>query len=220
MSKHHRYRVTDLWHRHFIIPSYRSHQRKRYRPSSSGKRGRRLLDRQLSFPVRFTYSRVASCPSHSSRCFEKATRRSSAYRLFATLFNAMSIAVITLTIIWIMVPKLTPLIAPGMSNEELVHQSARPHNPARSNLSSVGNLSAVLQAQDKHFFCACTVVYTLSIVLGGLLFGEQLAAGSPGAYYSAQCWCIGLSILVPFQLVCVGDPRSRSRMPTPDDISY
>ena len=100
--------------------------------------------------------------------------------LFNTLFNCLAIVVTGLTIIlWLFVPKLTPLIAPGLSPDSLtlLNHLVRIILPAQIFHLCGALLSATLQARDKHFFPALApVVYTACIVVGGLVMGESMGA--------------------------------------------
>ena len=100
--------------------------------------------------------------------------------LFNTLFNCLALMVTGLTVLlWLYVPKLTPLIAPGMSPDslELLNHLVRVILPAQIFHLCGALLSATLQARDKHFYPALApVVYTLCIVIGGLTMGDSMGA--------------------------------------------
>lgn len=104
----------------------------------------------------------------------------SAKQLFNSLFNGLAIAVTSLTLIlWLCVPMLTPLIAPGLGETDLVtlNRLVRIILPAQIFHLCGALLSATLQAQDKHVYPALApVVYTGCIVLGGLVLGAELGA--------------------------------------------
>ena len=106
--------------------------------------------------------------------------QASANTLFSTLFSGLVIASTLLTLVlWVFVPSLTPLIAPGLNAADLetLNGLVRIILPAQIFHLSGALLSAALQAQDKHLLPAIApVVYTACIVLGGIALGAKLGA--------------------------------------------
>ena len=124
------------------------------------------------------------------------------WRVFSIIANGLTLTLIALTTgLWFAVPWLSPLIAPGMDAGQLheLNQLIRIILPAQIFHIVGGLLSATLQARDAHAMPALApVVYTLCIVLGGVLFAETL-----GAMGFAWGVLIG-SILGPFGCPLLG----------------
>jgi putative peptidoglycan lipid II flippase len=132
-----------------------------------------------------------------------------AWRAFSVIANALLLALGVATVgLWFALPALVPLVAPGFTDAqgaELVALS-RIILPAQIFHLVGGLLSACLQAQDRHALPALApLLYTGSIVAGGLLLGPSI-----GAYGFAWGVLVG-SVLGPFGLPLYGCLRTGLR---------
>ena len=98
------------------------------------------------------------------------------WRSFSRIANAIiALLIIFLPLLWLLLPYFAPLLGPGFSEEQLVVlvHLTRLILPAQFFHLVGGLLSAALQAQDKHAIPAMTgLIYTISIILGGLIFSS------------------------------------------------
>lgn len=142
---------------------------------------------------------IAFIPLFQKRLLEN---HGSANQLFSTLLNTLGIAVCALTVVlWLMVPDLTPFIAPGLSEADLttLNRLVRIILPAQIFHLCGAVLSATLQAQDKHLYPALApVVYTTCIVIGGVSLGPEV--GAEGFAWGV----LGGSLLGPFMCPLIG----------------
>ncbi len=98
-----------------------------------------------------------------------------AWRAFSMVANfIVALLLVTLPAVWLAMPRLAPLLAPGFSAEDtalLVHLS-RIVLPAQAFHLLGGLLSAALLAKDRHAVPALApLVYTLGIIGGGVILG-------------------------------------------------
>ncbi len=129
-----------------------------------------------------------------------------AWRAFSIIGNTLFlILTVATTLLWFAVPQLTPMVAPGFDSDQLLllNRLVRIILPAQVFHLVGGLLSATLQARDQHLMPAMApVVYTSSIVIGGLLL-----APSMGAEGFAWGVLVG-SFLGPFCCPLLGTLRS------------
>ena len=125
-----------------------------------------------------------------------------AWGAFSAIANAVSLLLLVITpILWLLVPAIVPLIAPGFDeaqSRKLIHLT-RIMIPAQFFHLVGGLLSATLQARDRHTLPALApLLYTISIIGGGLLGGESMGA-------DGFAWGVLVgSILGPFGLPLIG----------------
>ena len=129
-------------------------------------------------------------------------RTEDAWLSFSVISSWVTALVICLTgLAWWATPTLTNYIAPGIqgANQTLLIELIRIILPAQIFHLTGGLISATLQARDKHLLPALApLVYTGSIILGGLLLGPSL-----GAKGFAWGVLVG-SVLGPFGLPLAG----------------
>ena len=122
-------------------------------------------------------------------------------------FLALLLAVFT-TLLWVLTPQITPFIAPGFGEAELItlNRLVRIMLPAQIFHVLGGLLSATLQARDRHALPALApLLYTGCIIAGGLVGG-----GTLGAEGFAWGVLVG-SVLGPFALPLVGNLQAGIR---------
>jgi putative peptidoglycan lipid II flippase len=143
-----------------------------------------------------------------------------AWRAFGTISSALLVLLGLATLaLWLLLPRLAPLVAPGFSPEQLellVHLS-RILLPAQAFHVLGGLCSAALQARDRHAVPALApLLYTLGIVVGGLLtrsaegFAWGVLAGSfLGPFLLPLLACRGIGLRWRPRLA-FGDPDLRA----------
>jgi putative peptidoglycan lipid II flippase len=125
-----------------------------------------------------------------------------AWTAFSVIANTVTgLLLVATPILWLSVPALVPLIAPGFDEQQadrLIHLT-RIMLPAQIFHLIGGLLSATLQARDRHTLPALApLLYTGCVIAGGLIGGES--AGADGFAWGVL---VG-SILGPFGLPLVG----------------
>ena len=127
----------------------------------------------------------------------------------SNLLNSLGLLVIGFTVLlWTLTPKLTPWIAPGMNGDDLnrLNLLVRIILPAQIFHLTGAVLSAALQAQDKHTMPALApIIYTLGIVMGGVILGPTL--GAEGFAWGV----LAGSFLGPFLCPFIGQYRQKLR---------
>lgn len=91
-------------------------------------------------------------------------------------------------LLWLLIPRLTPLISPGFDPEQLtlLNRLTRIILPAQIFHICGGLISATLQAEDRHLAPAIApLLYTGFIILGGLSLGSTM--GAEGFAWGVLC---------------------------------
>ncbi len=124
------------------------------------------------------------------------------WRSFSVIGNFLGLLLVILTaILWVATPSLTPIIAPGMSPDqlELLNYLVRIILPAQIFHFLGALISSTLQARDAHTMPALApIVYTSCIVIGGLVLAPTM--GAEGFAWGV----LAGSILGPFMLPLIG----------------
>lgn len=124
------------------------------------------------------------------------------WRAFSVIANPLTaLLLLSTSVAWWAAPDLVPLVFPGFEPgvEAILVRFVRIILPAQIFHLIGGLISATLQARDKHVMPAfAPLLYTASIVVGGLIGGE--AAGAEGFLWGVL---VG-SALGPFGLPLVG----------------
>ena len=125
-----------------------------------------------------------------------------AWSAFSVIANCVGgLLLIVTPLLWLAVPALVPLIAPGFDEDQSADlvRLTRIMLPAQIFHLTGGLLSATLQARDKHTLPALApLLYTGCIIAGGLLGGESLGA-------DGFAWGVLIgSIIGPFGLPLIG----------------
>jgi putative peptidoglycan lipid II flippase len=133
------------------------------------------------------------------------------WEAFSAIANFMLIAgTIGIALLMAFARPLTGVVAPGFTQPEEVDMLVRLMRivlPAQIFHIIGGLLSAVLQAQDRHFLPAMApLVYSAGIIIGGLV-GAQLGVGAEGFAWGV----LAGSILGPFGLPLYGCLRTHMR---------
>lgn len=135
--------------------------------------------------------------------------RERASEAFSVVANFLCVLLGAATVVlWVAMPKLAPLAAPGFTPEQLSELVllSRIVLPAQMFHVVGGLLSASMQARDKHALPALApLVYTLGIIAGGLIGGSR--AGAFGFAWGA----LAGSVLGPFLLPLIGAMRDGLR---------
>lgn len=125
-----------------------------------------------------------------------------AWRAFSAIFYfVLVLMALVVPVLWWLTPRVVPFVAPGFTDQQTAElvTLTRIVLPAQVFHLLGGLLSAVLQARDRHLLPALApLVYTGSIIAGGLLGGEAW-----GPYGFAWGVLVG-SALGPFGLTLAG----------------
>lgn len=128
------------------------------------------------------------------------------WEAFSVIANFLLLLLgIATVVLWLATPYLVPIVAPGFDVEQRAQLVllSRIILPAQVFHLVGGLLSAALQARDKHALAAMApLLYTSSIVVGGLVGGQEL-----GAFGFAWGVLVG-SVLGPFGLPLIGCIRT------------